>query len=152
MRWIKKVPSCCQMVCPGEKESSANMLIKRIARIQKIRGNQLNNLIDVFILSPLFWRTRAGKFYNNFISYSLVSRDAHTAGNPPSSICSPLSLPKEGGASAGDCPQPNPYNLIWLQLIRSDYQVRFLKGCHSKGATDHNLTTGVKTETLLVRS
>jgi hypothetical protein len=49
------------MVCPGEKESSANMLIKRIARIQKILGNQVNNLIDVFIYSPLFWRTRAGK-------------------------------------------------------------------------------------------
>jgi hypothetical protein len=98
MRWIKKVPIFCQIVCPIEKESSANMLINRIARIQKIRGNQLNILIDVFNLSPLFWRTRAGTIYDNFISFSLVSRDAHTAGNPPSSICSPLSLTKEDRA------------------------------------------------------
>jgi hypothetical protein len=38
------------------------------------------------------------KIYNNFISFSLVSRDAHTAGNPPASIGSPLSLTKEDKA------------------------------------------------------
>jgi hypothetical protein len=40
IRCNKKAVSCCQMVRPGAKESRANMLTKRIARIQIIRGSQ----------------------------------------------------------------------------------------------------------------
>jgi hypothetical protein len=42
------------------------------------------------------------------------------AGNPPSSL-SPLSLSVEYGAQVNGMQQPNPDNLIWFQLIRSDY-------------------------------
>jgi len=40
MRWIRKAPSCCHMVCPGVNESMANKLINNIARIQRILGAQ----------------------------------------------------------------------------------------------------------------
>jgi hypothetical protein len=40
MSWIKKPPSCCQIVRPGAKASVANILTKRIAKMQIIRGNQ----------------------------------------------------------------------------------------------------------------
>jgi hypothetical protein len=40
IRWMKKPPSCCQMVSPGENASAANKLTKRIAKMQMIRGNQ----------------------------------------------------------------------------------------------------------------
>jgi len=49
MRWIRNAASCCHKESPGAKASAANRLIKRIARIQRIRGNQGNNLTDVFI-------------------------------------------------------------------------------------------------------
>lgn len=45
-----KLPSCCQMVSPGAKESAAKRLIKRIATIQIIRGNQCKILSAVFML------------------------------------------------------------------------------------------------------
>jgi len=57
------------------------------------------------------------KIYNNFISFSLVSRDAHTAGNPPSSICSPLSLPVKGGAQADGMQQLDVDGLMNLILL-----------------------------------
>jgi hypothetical protein len=57
------------------------------------------------------------KIYNNFISFSLVSRDAHTAGNPPSSICSPLSLPVKGGAQAAGLQQLDFDGIVYLKLL-----------------------------------
>jgi len=40
MRWMRKAPSCCQMVSPGVNESRANILKNNMARIQSIRGAQ----------------------------------------------------------------------------------------------------------------
>jgi hypothetical protein len=57
------------------------------------------------------------KIYNNFISFSLVSRDAHTAGNPPSSICSPLSLSVEYGAQADGMQQLDFDGLVYLKFF-----------------------------------
>ena len=57
-----------------------------------------------------------GKIYNNFISFSLVSRDAHTAGYPPSS-CSPLSLPVKGGAQADGLQQLDVDGIVYLKLL-----------------------------------
>lgn len=50
MRWIRKSPSCCQIVCPGVNASRANKLIKRIAMMQITRESQCNTLIEVFNL------------------------------------------------------------------------------------------------------
>lgn len=40
IRWIIKAPICCKNESSGEKASSANKLINKMARIQRIRGNQ----------------------------------------------------------------------------------------------------------------
>jgi hypothetical protein len=43
-RWINKAAVFCQKVFEDEKESNANRLIKKIARINKILGAQYNTL------------------------------------------------------------------------------------------------------------
>ena len=53
MRCIIKAVVFCKKERSGEKESSANRLTKRIVRMQRIRGNQCNTLMDVFILRKL---------------------------------------------------------------------------------------------------
>lgn len=57
MRWIRKAPSCCQMVNPGENASNANILIKSIARMQMTLGSQWITFKDGSIISQFTFYT-----------------------------------------------------------------------------------------------
>lgn len=50
IRCIKKAAAFCRKVRSEENESSANRLIKRIAKIQSILAVQESGLVDVFIM------------------------------------------------------------------------------------------------------
>lgn len=62
IKCIMKFCNCCPTVSPGSNESSANILMNRIAMMQITRGSQWNTLIDVLIWLKIM--TLHGKYYD----------------------------------------------------------------------------------------
>jgi hypothetical protein len=69
MRCIRNAEVFCQKVRSGEKESNANRLTKRMARMHRILGVQKSSLLDVFItgLNKFYAKLHLAKAEVNFI-------------------------------------------------------------------------------------
>ena len=80
-------------------------------------------ILEIVAIYPLAPRAENAHRGRDFLSAPRVELIG-----PQSSSCSPLSLTMECGALAMNCPQLNPDNLIWFQLIRNDYNIRRYAG------------------------